>query len=383
MKKTATLLLSFFLMLAIYANPEDKRPYEDAFVLGTPHIQSMSKLTFGPNGILFLGDSKGGSVFAFDLEDDKKALTKSAIDIKDIDQKIGAMIGRPSHEILIHDLAVNPISQNIYLTVSFGGKNSKERDIFDPNYLNDATILVKINTKGQVNQVSLENVYYNQLKLSSVVSPTAKWRSGRSKNIFTIRYMVFDEDKLYISGLSNEEFSSTFRVAEFPFTEKHSTTGVEFYHGAHGQYETSSPINTFIKYNINNQEHLLAAYSCTPLITVPLRDLSDGKQIRARTVAEIGPGSHPIDIKTYKKAGEEYILIANSRRGLIRMNPADLAAQKGSINYRTSKAGVAYKTLIPGSNIRQLDNLNDAFVLLLMQNKDRGFDLTSIPVNEL
>ncbi|MEK6155057.1 hypothetical protein WIW50_17435 [Flavobacteriaceae bacterium 3-367] len=361
----------------------EKEAHEGTFIYGTPNIRSMSKLTFGPDGILFLGDSKGASVYAFDFKDDKKPSSAAPIDIRDIDQKIGALLGRPRKDILIHDLAVNPISQNIYCTVSYGGSNSRERDIFDPNYLNDATLLMKISPQGKISEVSLEGVYYNQLKLSGAFTPSAKWRSGRSKNTATIRYLVYDNGQLYISGLSNEEFSSTFRVAQFPFDQQHSTTGVEFYHGAHGQYETSSPINTFIKYQINGQQHLLAAYSCTPLITIPLVDLRDGGKIRARTVAEIGPGSHPIDIRTYRKKGEEYILIANSKRGLIQMRPADLAAQRKSINYPTSRAGVHYKTLIPGSHIRQMDNLNENYVVLLTKNKREGFDLTSLNVNTL
>ena len=383
MKRTATVLLVLFYGLLASANSGNEPTYEDAFILGTPAIKSMSKLTFGPNGILFLGDSKGGAVYAFDFKDNNTPPSKNPINIKDIDKKIGALIGKPSNEILIHDLAVNPISQNIYFTVSFGAKNSGERDIFDPNYLTDASVLMKLDANGKIQEIPLEEVLYNKLQLTSVLSPNEKWRNGKAKNIYTIRYLHFSNDKLYISGLSNEEFSSTFRVANFPFNNAHSTTGVEFYHGAHGQYETSSPISTFISYEINEQQHLLAAYSCTPLITVPLNNLKDGGKLRARTVAEIGPGSHPMDIRAYEKGGEEYILIANSKRGLIRMKPADIAAQKKSINYRTSKAGATYKTLIPGSSIKQLDNLNKEYVILLTENKTKGYDLKSIAVNSL
>lgn len=357
--------------------------YHDSFVFGTPDIKSMSKLTFGPDGILFLGDSRGASVYAFDFKDNERAGGNEALNLRDLDMQIGALLGKRREDILIHDMAVNPISQNVYLTVSYGGENREERDIFDANYVNDATLLMKVDRKGKLSEVVLEGVYYSQLKLSSVFSSRAKFSSGRSKNIFTIRYLSFDQGQLYISGLSNEEFSSTFRIAPFPFNESHSTTGVEFYHGAHGKYETSSPINTFMKYKIEGKDHLLAAYSCTPLITVPLAQLKDGKKIRARTVAEIGPGSHPIDIRSYTKAGQEYILIANSRRGLIRMSPADLAAQKSSINRPTSKAGVPYKTLIPGRHLKQMDILNKDYVLLLKHAAGRGFDLQSVAVSTL
>jgi len=168
-----------------------------------------------------------------------------------------------------------------------------------------------------------------------------------------------------------------------PFNNQHSTSGIEFYHGAHGQYETNSPINTFMPYKINGKDHLLAAYSCTPLITVPMEALHNGKKIRAKTVAEIGPGSHPIDIKKYQKNHQEFILMANSKRGLIRIDPNDLEKFKGHINYPTAKAGVRYTTLIPGSNIRQLDMLNDKYALLLVRTNDQSFHLESKATSEL
>lgn len=382
---------SFFLMEGTHNKLEKENISEPTealptspFTTGTPEIKSMSKLTFGPDGILFLGDSKGGAVYAFDFNDNQENTSSAPLHIKDIDQKIGAKIGRDKTDILIHDLAVNPVSQNVYMTVSYGGKNEGESDIFDPNYINDASLLIKIDSEGKISEVPLENVSYSRLELKRVFSSHEKFRSGRPKNVFTVRYLNYSDGNLYISGLSNEEFSSTFRIAPFPFTAKHTTTGVEFFHGAHGQYETSSPINTFIKYKINNADHILAAYSCTPLITIPVSQLQDGKQLRARTIAEIGPGSHPIDIRTIKKKGEEYILIINSRRGLIKIKPSDIEAQKKTINYATSKAGVPYETLISGSNLRQLDNLNEDYVILLKQKKNKtGFDLESIHVNNL
>jgi hypothetical protein len=119
------------------------------------------------------------------------------------------------------------------------------------------------------------------------------------------------------------------------------------------------------------------------LITVPMNELQNGAKIRARTVAEIGPGSHPIDIKSYQKNGRDFILMANSKRGLIRIDPNDLNAFRGSIDYPTAKAGVAYNTLIPGSRIRQLDILNKDYVLLLTRDGDNNFHLQSKATAEL
>ena len=49
------------------------------FVKGNPEIKSISALTFGPKGVLFIGDSKSASVFAIDTKDNKALKSASAI----------------------------------------------------------------------------------------------------------------------------------------------------------------------------------------------------------------------------------------------------------------------------------------------------------------
>ena len=49
-------LCAIFMLSAATIETVEKST-EDAFVLGTPSIKSMSKLAFSPEGVLFLGDS--------------------------------------------------------------------------------------------------------------------------------------------------------------------------------------------------------------------------------------------------------------------------------------------------------------------------------------
>ena len=42
---------------------------DDGLEKGTPKIQSAGPMTFGPNGILFLGDPKSAAIFAIDTDD--------------------------------------------------------------------------------------------------------------------------------------------------------------------------------------------------------------------------------------------------------------------------------------------------------------------------
>ena len=39
---------------------------DHGLIVGNPDLQSAGPLTFGPDGILFVGDSKGGAIFALD-----------------------------------------------------------------------------------------------------------------------------------------------------------------------------------------------------------------------------------------------------------------------------------------------------------------------------
>src|SRR5579862_5042191 len=72
-------------------------------VMGTPDLKSGGPLAFGPEGILFMGDSQGAAVFAIDLKDLDKDSSVEPVNIVGIDKKIAAMLGTPSDGVLIND----------------------------------------------------------------------------------------------------------------------------------------------------------------------------------------------------------------------------------------------------------------------------------------
>src|SRR5262245_5843705 len=92
----------------------------DPFKTGKPDIRSMSALAFGPDGVLFVGDGKGGAVFALDLADKTAREVKEPKEVTDVEGKVSALLGATPADVLVHDLAVNPISKNVYLAVSRG-----------------------------------------------------------------------------------------------------------------------------------------------------------------------------------------------------------------------------------------------------------------------
>src|SRR5688572_4159585 len=102
-------------VLLISASLREKHPY--GFENGTPDIQSINALAFGPDGILFIGDSKNASVIAIDTKDKTKVDKAPAVEIKNVDQRIAAMLGTEAGNINVLDIAVNPVSKKIYCAI--------------------------------------------------------------------------------------------------------------------------------------------------------------------------------------------------------------------------------------------------------------------------
>src|SRR5688500_12844549 len=111
--------------------------------------------------------------------------------------------------------------------------------------MNDGTpALLKVDG-GKIEAVSLKNVSFSKVELTNVPTDDAKDHRGRPTRPLVISDIGFYEGKVMVSGLSNQEFSSTFRSIPFPFTNKQDQSSLEIYHAAHKKYETYAPIRTF------------------------------------------------------------------------------------------------------------------------------------------
>lgn len=51
--------------------------------------------------------------------------------------------------------------------------------------------------------------------------------------------------------------------------------------------------------DIDGKAHMLAVYTCTPLVIFPLSALRDNGRITGKTIAELGFGNTPGDLLTY------------------------------------------------------------------------------------
>jgi hypothetical protein len=359
--------ISFFIVIAlagllIVAATDRSTSRSDGFHTGSPEIKSITTLAFGPDGILLIGDSKSASIFAIDTKDISRVEKSPSIEIKNIDQRIAELLGTQPKNITIQDIAVNPVSKSIYCAVQSA----------------DGTpVLLRIDG-DKIQNVSLKDISFSSLALNNVPAEEAKDQRGRPMRVSSISDLGFYDGKVMVSGLSNQEFSSTFRSIPFPFGSKQDQSSLEIYHAAHAKYETLSPIKTFTVAELSGEKQLIASYTCTPLVLFPLDELKPGTHVKGRTVAEFGAGNQPLDMITMKKGDDVFLIMSNSNRPLFKVKYKSLEAYQGSLttpieeNFGT--AGVSFVSL-PVTNVLQLDKLDESQLILLQRKANGDLDL--------
>lgn len=339
---------------------------DDGLEKGTPKIQSAGPMTFGPDGILFLGDPKSAAIFAIDTDDTSGDSANVSVNVSKINEKIGAMLGTKADQVQIADLAVNPASGNVYLSVSRGrGPAAKP-------------VVLKVDASGNITEFSLSDVRFGKAELPNAPEDkiTGQGRRRSNNRLMSITDMSYIDGRIVVAGLSNEEFASNLRAIEFPFSEVDAGSSIEIFHGNHGRLETRSPIRTFVPVTLNGKPEIVAAYTCTPLVRVPLAQLKNGTKVTGTTVAELGNRNRPLDIIAYKKGGKDYLLMANNPRGMMKISTDNIQTEE--VKERVGgKAGLAYDTIESLNAVVQMDQLNKEHAVVLMQT-DAGLDLQTV-----
>ncbi len=352
MRKLFTLLVLAALgMPALAAAPASSTKVE---------LQSGGPIAFGPGGVLFVGDPKAATVYAIETGDVKNEATgaPAAMKVKKLDAKLAGMLGSKAEELRINDLAVNPASGRVYLSVTRG----KSPD--------SPTALFRVAANGDITEQTLTGVSATKATLAK---PTTNARSRQE----AITNMKFVGSKLYVAGLSNEEFASTLRVLSFPFDGKDTISSIQIFHGAHGKYETAAPVRTFAAIEVNGQEEILAAYTCTPLVRIPVSELKDGAKVKGTTVAELGNRNRPLDIVPYTKGGKSFVLMANNARGVMKVSLEGIENVSPIATRVPETAGLKYETLKEYTGVEHLDKLGENQIVMLSRSTG-GVSLTSI-----
>jgi hypothetical protein len=326
---------------------------------GKAELKSAGPLTFGPEGILFVGDTQGAALFAIDTGDAAPAGQKRPVQVKDLAGKIAAMLGTEARQVQINDLAVNPRSGNVYVSAARGR---------GPEAI---PVIVRVHPDGRLEELSLENVRFAKAEVPNAPG------SGRNR-LESITDLAFADGRVFLAGLSNEEFSSRLIAIPFPFSsEGVDGAAIEIYHGSHGRFETKSPIRTFVTYRIGTEPYLLAAYTCTPLVKVPVAELKTGAHVKGTTIAELGNRNRPLDMIVYQKDGKDYILMTNSSRGVMKIPTEGAGTTPGITAPVQDKKGLGYETIASLKGVEQMDQLDDQHAVVLVRDAD-GLNLETI-----
>jgi hypothetical protein len=367
--------------------------------IGTPAVGSVGALAFGPDGVLFVADNVSATIFAIDTGDETVAAEPRPLDLDMLDTRLAAYLGCNREDVLIRGMAVHPQSRVVYLSVMRGAGADA------------APVIVRVASDGEFSEFALDSVPFAQTKIEDAPAEdddrrdwrrvqgnregeSATRRDGTPMRVtydpfrtITVTDMAYlprkadwtVEGQLLVAGVSNEEFSSVFRRIPFPFRKAAQKTALEIYHVNHGQYETISPIRTFVPYA--NGTSILASYTCTPLVHFPLGELQPGAQVTGRTVGELGGGSTPVDMVSYASNGDEYLLVANSGLPLMKIACKDIDAQVALTEPRQPE-GVARQAL-PHEGVGYMANLGDAYILMMEQDDEGNTSLRSIPTGSL
>ena len=326
-------------------------------------------LAFGPENVLFVGDSKTATVHAIATQA-QELKDPVPYNMKGIDDKIAAKLGIKPKNVIINDMKIHPVSQEAYIAVKRGYKPDAKSHIVIINPATGAVRLLEL-SKGKHTKVKLTN---------PVTKDYMFWKDipASSLNITDIDY---HNGHIYVAGLTNGEFASNLRKIAYPFKGNQTTVGsIEMYHPVHTQKETRAPIRTMLFEDVDGKSTLIASYTCTPLVTIPASKISRGANIKAKTIAELGYGNAPIDMLTFMTqemdgSYDKKLLITHKDRSGSLISMKDLAtANKGNgMEGITTMGPEGMKIFpVPTSGIMHIDDQNQMMIAMLRRNIDNG-----------
>ena len=306
-----------------------------------PSLTSVGPIQFGPDGVMFAADPSAATIYALDLGVQASSTAAGTAAVASLDQKIAAALGTAPAEIRITDLAVHPKSKNSFIAV-MRGQGAAAQPAF-----------VRVDGAGKVDVVSLETVKFTSVALPNPANVSTTGRGGRTQSVTD---MAFMDGRLVVAGLSNEEFASKLWAVAYPFAKADQGTSVEIYHGNHGAVETRSPVMTFVPYKAGTENVIVAAYTCTPLVKFPVNSFKPGVKVVGHTMMDLGAGNQPIDMVAYTKGGQGYLLMANSRYGIVKVPTAQFATAP-AITAKINTAGT-WEPIAAWTGVVQLDQLD-------------------------
>ena len=322
--------------LAQDANP---RPATSAKLDGEPlsppspttTVASISAMALAADGLLIVADWRNSRIHRLRLPE-KRPKPSDPYNIRGLSTVLseGSNTGQP-----VRVTALCAVDGGAWLAISRG------LDVDSP------VGLASVEPNGTVRVYEPDQLVIGSARLGPKPAEGTIWKTVPVETVF-LTDLIARKDEILVSGLSGESFDSSLFRLPYPASfqddaadaDLGTVTKLEMFHTVHNQIETRAPIRamTVIEDAAGKAEPLLvAAYTCTPLVTAPLSAL-DGDVVRTTTIAELGFGNEPVAALafTLEHDGEasDWLLITHKAKSadLIALSDIQKASQGSGLS---------------------------------------------------
>jgi len=360
MNRTA-LLSSLFLTVAFAfsATADHHKSAASAYLRnvqkGGLQMRDVGRLSFGPKGLLLVSEPAAAAVVAIDTGD-TGPVRKLKKRVADIEGVIAASVGVERKDLRIEDMAVNPESGLIYLSIKAKG----------------APGILTVDADGNVAALDFKKAIHVKATL-----PTKDGvRLGR------ITDLAFTDERIVIAATAREEFSNKIYTLPLPLEhgEAANYISAETYHVAHGRWETKAPIQSFIPYEEDGKDYVVGAFACTPVAKFPIDDIQPGAEIRGTSVLELGSGNRPRDMFTYTSGGKTWVVTNTERFKKNLFGPSKYWGARIDMKYLEADSPDATNKQAPrrnvkittGENAKGIEVVQELFGAILVSQLDNN-----------
>jgi hypothetical protein len=280
-------------------------------------IKFAGALEFSEDGTLFVGDNYNGAIYAFEMPAEASDAQIMPSSIANIDAKIAELLGVGTGALEINDMATHPVSNDIYISVTRIGNFAAQPAI------------IKVTQDQQISLLDMSSLEFQKQALTEFPEsettfevrgqgpmpplPRDVAKGEIALSTLAIMDMEFYKGELFVAGVATDNFLSSLRRISYPFDGTQSITNVDMYHVTHDQYESRAPIRAMSVQEIDGRPQLVAAYTCSPIVLVPLEDITDGAKISASTIMDYGNGQ-PLDMIPFEMQGQSMLFVTNDSR---------------------------------------------------------------------
>jgi hypothetical protein len=334
-------------------------------------VASISRLAAGPGDTLFVADWKAAKVHALQLPPAPRQPAGTAFNILDLEALLSSQLGNA--KVTIEDMVVRPGTAQVYVATSYGPDK--------------APALFVVTSDKRARRIDLKSAPSTSVALRDAPTSNSRFWKQTPERSFTVTDMKWRDGELFVAGLSNQDFASTLRRVRYPFDAKQSITSIEIFHGGHNLMETRAPIRAMSFANLGGKPYLVAAYTCTPLVIIPLDDLKDGAHVRGKTVAELGYGNTPAGMVSFTRMEQgkasDFVMLVNFNRvsDVVSVAELDAARARPGIEKQVPFGEITgvNVTEAPLAGALRIDNLDDkSFAVVRRDLQHDALQLVSI-----